>query len=108
MSVLLQLFKADDHQSRFFSGFQPNQRRDAVLIGLFPTGCTDTPVITRFQPWKLKCWHWSREVVALGLAVAEELFGHHAADAVLAEIRRVGLAKAVAIPTRHRLTTANF
>ena len=106
--MLLQLFKADHGQGRVFRRFQPHQRCDAILVGLFPARRTDTPVVPWFQARKLKRRHWRHQVISLGLAVTEELLGHHAADAVLAEIRWIGLAETIAVPTRHRFTTATL
>ena len=71
---------------------------DAILIGLLPSRRTDTPVIPRFQTRELEGGHGTT-VIALSLAVSQELLRHHAADAVLAEIRRIGLAETIAIPT---------
>lgn len=65
-------------------------------------------MISRFQTRELKGGHWCDQVIALGFAVTEKLLGHHAADAVLAEIRWIGLAETIAVPTRHRLTTATL
>jgi hypothetical protein len=65
-------------------------------------------VIPWFQTRELEGGHGCHQVIALSLAVSQELLRHHAADAVLAEIRRIGLAETIAIPTRHRLTTATL
>ena len=108
MSVLLQLVKADNRQGCVFRGLQAHQRCDAIVVGLFPARCTDAPVVPWFQARELKRGHRCAQVIALGLAVTEKLLGHHAADAVLAEIRWIGLAETIAIPTRHRFTTATL
>ena len=108
VSMLFQLVKADNRQSCVFRGLEAHQRRDAIVVGLLPARCTDTPVVPWFQARELKSGHRRAQVIALGLAVTEKLLGHHAADAVLAEIRWIGLAETIAIPTRHGLTTANL
>ena len=106
--MLLQLLEADNRQGCVFRRLQPHQRSDAIFKGLFPSRCTDTPVIPWFQAWELERWHRRHQIVALGLAVAKKLFGHHAADAVLTVIRRIGLAETIAVPPRHGLATASL
>lgn len=108
MSVLFQLLKADHGQGRVFRCFQAHQRRDAIFVGLLPARRTDAPVVPRLQARELKGGHRSGQVIALGLAVIEKLLGHHATDAVLAEIGWIGLAETIAVPTRHRLATATL
>lgn len=108
MSVLLELVKADDRQGALFRGLQAHKRCHAILVGLLPARRTDAPVVPWFQARELKSGHRRAQVIALGLAVTEKLFSHHAADAVLAVIRWIGLTETIAIPTRHRLTTATL
>ena len=106
--MLLQLVKADDRQSGVFRGLQAHQRCHAILLGLLPARRTNAPMVPWFQARKLQSGHRRHQVIALGLAVTKKLLGHHAADAVLAEIRWIGLTETIAIPTRHRLTTATL
>ena len=108
MSVLLQLLEADNRQGCVFRCLQAHHRCDAIVVGLFPARCTDAPVVPWFQAWELKSRHRRAQVIALGLAVTEKLLGHHAADAVLAVIRLIGLAKTISIPTSHRIASADF
>ena len=65
-------------------------------------------MISGLKPRKIEGGNGRGQIVALGLAVAEESLGHHAADTVLAEIRWIGLTEAVPVPAGHRFTSADL
>ena len=54
VSVFLQLFKTDHFQCCVFGGLEANQWSHAIVVGLFPTGSTNTPSISRLEPRELE------------------------------------------------------
>ena len=65
-------------------------------------------MISGLKPRKIEGRYRRGQIVALGLAVAEEGLGHHAADAVLAQVTGIGLTEAIPVPAGHRFTSADL
>ena len=108
MSVLLELIKRDDFQSRLFGGLQSNRWRHAVVVGLLPARSTDTPMVTWLQSRKSEFRNRSRQVIALSLAVGQEPLCHDATDTVLTKVSGIGSAGAVSVPTGHGFTATSL
>ena len=108
MSILSEDFQGNDFNGAALSGVHENRWCHSILMGFLPAGSTNAPMISDLKTRKSVLRPGGAQVIALGLAVTEKLLGHHAADAVLAEIRWIGLAETIAIPTRHRFTTATL
>ena len=108
MSVLFEDVQGDDLERCVLGCFESYRWRHSVVIGLFPAWGTDTPVIAWFETREAEVGHGSAQVIALGLAVIQKSFRHHAADAVLPQVAGIGSAMSISKPTCHRLTTTAF
>ena len=63
-------------------------------------------MIPRFEAREVVGGHWRRQIVALGLGVAQKLLIDDATHAVASQVRRIGAAVPVTKPTGHRVTSA--
>ena len=108
MSVRFEDVQGDHMQRCVFSCFESYRRCHSVVIGLFPAWGADTPVIARFEAREAEVGHGSAQVIALGLAVIQKAFRHHATDAVLPHVAGICAAVSISKPTCHRLTTTAF
>lgn len=88
------------------SGAEMHRRRDAHLAGLFPPGCTQTPLIPRFEAGKPEFRARCDEIIAAAKAVLKERVGHGHADRVQSMIHRARIAAAVAKEASLRIVTA--
>ena len=108
MSMLSQDVQRNDFYRAAFCGVQQNRRSHSILMCFLPARSTDTPVISRLKTRKTKLRHRCAQIIALGPAVTEKAFGHHATDAVTSEIAHIGSTMSISEPSGHGLTTAHF
>ncbi len=87
-------------------GSKPHLRCLSRFECFLPAGCTQAPLITGLQAGKAVPGHRSRQIVADRFGELEELGGHHGAHGVHSGVAAVGLAAAVAEPTRHWIGAA--
>ena len=108
MSMLTKDLQGNDFNGAALGGVQQNRGSHSIFVSLLPAWCTDAPVISRLKTGKSEGRHRGAQIVALGLAVTEKAFSHHAADAVTSVIGHIGSTVAVSEPTGHRLTAADL
>ena len=108
MSMLTKDLQGDDFNGAALGGVQQNRGSHSIFVSLLPAWCTDAPMISRLKTGKSEGRHRGAQIVALGLAVTEKAFSHHAADTVTSVIGHIGSTVAVSEPTGHRLTAADF
>ena len=108
MSMLTKDLQGNDFNGAALGGVQQNRGSHSIFVSLLPAWCTDAPMISRLKTGKSEGRHRGAQIVALGLAVTEKAFSHHAADAVTSVIGHIGSTVAVSEPTGHGLTAADL
>ena len=98
----MQFFHRDDLQDVVVGGLEDHLRGAVGIQRLFPTICTETPLITGLEASKAPVRARRRQIVACGFRELEELFGEQDADGVLAGVVIPCLATSGAIEARHR------
>ena len=106
--MLSEDLQRNDLNGAALGGVQQNWRSHSILMGLLPSRCTHTPVISRLKTRKTKLRHRGTQIISLCSAVAEKAFRHHAADAVTSKIPHIGSTVTISEPSGHWLTTAHF
>ena len=102
----LQVAQQRHVQRAFVCGFQHDLWREAGAAGLFPAAGAQAPAVAGVQAGKAKLGPRGGQIVADAAAEGQKLVRQHGADRVQAVILRVGVAAAIALPTRERIGRA--
>ena len=89
-------------------GFKIDRRCNAVIERLFPARYANAPLIARLQARKFPLGMWRDEIISLQHRKIQKLARHSHANRMKPNVTGSGLAKAIAIKSGKRSSTATL